>query len=450
MNHSISLQGISQSAAMEIKQELNQIASEILAQDSGYSSASNAIAKEMFSSMLDSLLDGKSHKEDLVKNLALRFQHAIGSERKKPGGRDLRFNHFYKQRMSQFNREIVHTLNGAIYTTQIVIKEMEKELVRGIDQISSELSEAKKYQCHPKDLAQVAAQEADRLANELIEEEARQKAKRNRSKKKKAKQVADKAKMPVTKAKIKQEQSIEAQKATIAPRGFPHGLSTSELREAQRTAFILKLYQSSMYCIDLPRVRRWKTEDLEQIRQFTDKSKMGETMVPYQHLSDAEILLQRARHYLPGTERLWKSSVYREIYTFPTDRGAGVVAQLSYQQSSWNGILYFGGTEKYKLFHRYFEEVALADRKRNIFLDVQACETQIEAIEENSDLGQFPSQEWVSKEDFQVSMLENGALKFTYSDAHSITIYPLNKELLDQQLNSTGVQVGVSSEFGLY
>ncbi len=136
-------------------------------------------------------------------------------------------------------------------------------------------------------------------------------------------------------------------------------------------------------------------------------------------------------HYLPGSERVWKSPIHREIYTFPTDRGAGVVSQLAFNQQKWNGVLYLGGDEKYHIFHRYFEYVKFADRKKNVFLD-----TRVELMEDTSDSGQSYSEEWECKDEFQVTLLENGALKFTYSANHSLTLYPLNKELLDQQLNA--------------
>lgn len=437
-NAGISLQDVRSMIPVEIKQELKQTVFNELNQ-SVISSCSleDKLAKEVACSLFGILLDGsqKSDGEVLTKHLMGHIHSSLEAEKikmqsqlpKKVSGQ---FDRLYRQKVSQFSKQVERKVNRAVGITQKAISDLEKELTIGIDQISSSLAEAKKHQCHPKDLAQISSKEADRIADQLIEEELQQKAKKSQKRKRRVKQVSS-PKATTSLSKDKQKvQDIEPQSSKAASQNLSDEPLSLESKETRCATFLQKLHHPSMRCVELPRVRRWVTEDPEQIRHFTDKSAIGETITHYEHLSVAEVLFQRAMHYLPGTERLWKSRVHREIYTFPTDRGAGVVAQLSYNRQECNGILYFGCDEKYRLFHRYFEEVEFTNLKNNIFLD-----TKSEAMREKLDLKQTSSQDWMSTEDFQVTMLENGALKFSYSDNHFITVYPLNKELLNRQLN---------------
>ncbi len=411
---------------VELKQELKRLISDEFAQRPSQSledKMAKEVACSVFGSLLDGTtkLDGEALSKCLMDHIHLSFEaEKIKLQAQLPKKQAAQIDRLYQQRMNQFDKRTERKVNHFVGITQKALQALEKELTFGIDQISSSLSEAKKHQCHPKDLKDALSKEADRIANELIEEEAQEKAKKGE---RRAKQASSRVKKsPKVKPKTQELQAVEV--VTDVP-------MCMEPKETKCTSFVQQLYQPSTHCVNLPRVRRWRIEDPEQIRYFTDKSKKGETIMRYRLLSPAQILFQRAMHYLPGTERVWKSLTHREIYTFPTDRGAGMVARLSYNQKVKNGILYFGGNEKYDIFHRYFEEMTFTDRKNNVFLD-----SAIELMEEKLDLEQDFLQEWEGMEEFHVSMLENGALTFTYSDHHSVTIYPLNKELLDQQLNA--------------
>lgn len=178
----------------------------------------------------------------------------------------------------------------------------------------------------------------------------------------------------------------------------------------------LRLYKPSNRCKELPRVTRWLTKDTDQIRQFVDTSMEGDALKHYEHLSDEEILEQRARHYLPGTERLLMEPEFRNKYTFPTNRGYGMLAQLAFNQTKTNGILYIGIDNSLIVFHKYFEDVQFSTSTTNWLLDKEGSNPN-EAVQFN--------ESWHSDFKFDSHLSDKDVFTFTYSDDHAISIYPL-------------------------
>jgi hypothetical protein len=201
--------------------------------------------------------------------------------------------------------------------------------------------------------------------------------------------------------------------------------SSASAWEDKATKFTLKLFENSFKCVEDERVQRWKTTKPDVIRQFVDNTARGNRVQHYRNFNDEQIHEQRVRHYLPGPERLLKDPSYRSIYAFPTDRGYGFVAQLSYNEMAHNGILFIGMDKAHIVFHKYFEEVDFNNVARNVFQDNEPVNFQ--------EVSESKSEEWAKKLDYDLDISKEGILHYRYSD-HDIRIYPLNKELFEQKL----------------
>lgn len=230
---------------------------------------------------------------------------------------------------------------------------------------------------------------------------------------------ANQKKLP--KNQLKKSNPPKKQTATLV-----NSVSKSLLKVQKKTEqtfdlsdIVLKLYKKSSYK-ELERIKRWEKDDPSIIRQFIDRNEQAQEIFRYQNLSDEEILEQRAKHYLPFTERLLTDKKISSIYTFPTDRGYGVICQLHYQKQPINGVLYFGVDQKI-IFHKYFEKMNFKESKASIFSDKQSS-TQREEKENVS--------EWITKDKAKIDISETGVLEFTYSENHSIQVFPIRKELL--------------------
>lgn len=179
----------------------------------------------------------------------------------------------------------------------------------------------------------------------------------------------------------------------------------------------LKLYKMKAQYHEHPRIQRWRTANLAQIREFKDMDAEGQSLMHYKNLSDDELKQQRAKHYLPGTERLIMDTGFRKQYAFPTNRGYGMLARFSFNGSTVNGILYLGINDQATLFHKYFEEVEFSSSQKNLLKD-----------DEKSSLAEtgINTTDWQSDHNFDVQVMENDVFKFSYADGHSICIYPLH------------------------
>ncbi len=165
-----------------------------------------------------------------------------------------------------------------------------------------------------------------------------------------------------------------------------------------------------------PRVtKRWQTQDPDIIRQYKG----------YEGLSADEILYQRARHYLPGIEKIFAEPKDRKIYTFPTDSGVGMFCAFNYQDDTEFGAIYFGiGKTDKVIFHKYFKPIEPSElAKSAIFHDSVAVSVEEDGIVDEG--------EWKHTLKYQFDLAENGVVKVKYpGESHYIEVYPLRKDLL--------------------
>ena len=195
-------------------------------------------------------------------------------------------------------------------------------------------------------------------------------------------------------------------------------------QDERLSKFARKICQPSLRCPEHSRIRRWQTTDPGTIRKFEDKKHSGERILRYENLSDDEILVQRARHYLPGTEHLLRDPAFRSIYTFPTERGYGVVARLSHNQTTVDGILNIGIGKSDFVFHKHFKEADFSNAPRDPFQDVGN-------LKEREDAG---AKLWKSQDDdFALDVSEKGVLEFTYP-GHTLQVHPFNFNLFEKEL----------------
>jgi hypothetical protein len=262
---------------------------------------------------------------------------------------------------------------------------------------------------------------ANQAAEELIELEHKEEAKKERTRAKRKKKATLAAKkISEQKGNVKNSNTIHHENASSSKIIQSPTLLLSE----KLSLFALKLCENFFKVAEHPRIARWETTDVEQIRLFEDRNHQGKMVLRYRNLDEEQIRKQRARHYLPGTERLLKDPSYREIYAFPTDRGFGVVAQFSYQNQLDNGILYFGVDKINRVFHKYFEDVDFKNSHQDFFHDA-ALTSLPEPNEADED--------WISESKFSLDITQEGVLQYKYSD-HEIYIQPLRRHLLDQEL----------------
>ncbi len=214
-----------------------------------------------------------------------------------------------------------------------------------------------------------------------------------------------------------------AQTETIEDATAPQNvMMTSPLQHLspeEKMSTTLKLYKRVNKCHEHPRVRRWATVNTDEIRQFTDILPNGSLVYRYKNCSDKEILQQRARHYLPGTERLVLNEDFRNSHAFATNRGYGMLAQLCFQNSKMDGILYIGLDAENVIFHKYFEPIDFSTDVKSWIVDK---ETALHAEPE------FDNSGWQSDFDFEAEVTDKNVFKFTYSKDHHIYIYPMIKE----------------------
>ena len=210
---------------------------------------------------------------------------------------------------------------------------------------------------------------ADNTAEKKTEEKKVDNTAEKKADEKKADDTAEK-KTEEKKADDTAEMKADEKEPAAAGGKAPEVVPDLALRE-KLSKFALKICQPSLRCPEDARIVRWRTTDLAEIRKFEDK-KRGNIVRGYEKLSDDEILVQRARHYLPGTEHLLKDPACRSIYAFPTNRGYGVVARLIHNKITVDGILYIGMSRTGMVFHKYFEKFDFSNARRDPFQDVAA------------------------------------------------------------------------------
>lgn len=193
-------------------------------------------------------------------------------------------------------------------------------------------------------------------------------------------------------------------------------LSVSDLRNKKA----MKLHhQVPPFKIHYRVNRRWITKNLDQLRQIGPS---------YAELDDAELFLERAKHFFPGLEKLITKKEECAIYTFPTDRGFGMLCELDYNGVQKKGILYYGiNNATPTIFHRYFVPDRLnASQRETLITDPSTVPETIESGDAWTE---------VSSHNFQFS--DEGVISLTYTnETHSLRVFPLRRNLLDPRLFS--------------
>lgn len=239
-----------------------------------------------------------------------------------------------------------------------------------------------------------------------------------------AKSRAVRKRSPRTKKNSFTPKSSEKEVTTTREKGKEKSEPSTPVRIATesevREVFFANLINNSSRWRERARVSRWESTNLDVIRNFEDKNSKRKIVHRYLHLDDESILEQRAKHFLRGTERLLELR-YRHIYTCPTEKGFGMVAQFIYNEKPINGMLYVG-CDKGCIFHRYFEEIDFQDTTKNLFRE-NSSETKnqlLETILPNTC-------------DVKVSE-QDGVISFVYSDNYSLRVFPMRRDLLENEL----------------
>lgn len=200
-------------------------------------------------------------------------------------------------------------------------------------------------------------------------------------------------------------------------------------KEELRGKYILNLYQRNpLYREDSRVTKRWSTRDLNLIRDFKDKDMHNREMQRYKTLTDEEIEKQRARHYLPGTELIISDSNDRNIYSFPTKHGVGMMAELHIGNDFYYGVLYMGIGKDNVIYHKYFEDLDQNQLTGGTFNDGENITATEKSEEEN---------EWVVNSKFKLKfeVSEQGILTIKYPDEkHFIQIHPVRRDFLNPEL----------------
>lgn len=162
-----------------------------------------------------------------------------------------------------------------------------------------------------------------------------------------------------------------------------------------------------------PRVTdRWKDATVDVIREFDDGK--------YQNRDDEELAVQRARHYLPGLEKIVKSEQLRDLYNYQTSRGADMLrCRIKYANGKKEeGAVYlgYGKQEKDLMIHRYFEPYENFATGQEVFSGkpMPEVENDTENSSETTSLSTFEK------------IKKDGSLKLTFvGEEHKLYILPM-------------------------
>lgn len=254
-------------------------------------------------------------------------------------------------------------------------------------------------------------------ADEWINELDRKKNKGKRAKKPQKQQGKKRAKANHVKVK-KTEKALRPENTQVS--------EVSRLPQGPKDLFVQALYTNGTRFGEATRVtKRWQTKDCVVLRNLKDRDRSGQPIQRYLNLTDHEILTQRARHYLPGTERVLSHGLFRTIYSFPEGReGFGMRADLDYGNGvRESGYVYFG-IEGSRMYHRYFEPTNGVEMRSGNASDPQAsCDSS------------GSEDDWIPTVNFTFSIGGGGVLSLSFNDEkHTLHIHPIRRELLDRNL----------------
>jgi len=243
----------------------------------------------------------------------------------------------------------------------------------------------------------------------LAEEDAKSQNKRRRKNKKKQKRTSA----------IKQSQPNSKKRESVPEQ--PPLPKEKVIRPDPLAQYALEIAKRKSPYKEAPRVtRRWQTRDIDKIKRFADKSRTHGIVFHYTNLNQEQIIEQRAKHYLPGLDRIFSNILDRKIYTFSTDRGLGMMAQLMRNNKPPEyGVIYFGINGN-TIYHRYFEQQTKDDVLNKIFTD----HTYEECPDDTDD--------WFTPSGYSFEVLNNGLINVTFSnESHYVNIFPVRPDLFN-------------------
>ncbi len=177
-------------------------------------------------------------------------------------------------------------------------------------------------------------EKADRLADELIAENA------SKSKNKKSRKIAQpKRAHQIEQQKAEQSQPKQEADPVVIKETSPHPESFDAKLKARKPPFTFA-----------PRVRRWQKATADIIRTFIDSSKRHYAKIE----DDTEVLRHRLYHNTEGLEYIFCDESERKKYTFSTPTGLGMMVSLKQGEEVSYGIIYFGIDTKKVIYHRQF------------------------------------------------------------------------------------------------
>lgn len=385
----------------------------------------NPLANPILFQNLDSIETEPFEKKDDFRKL-VEDRLLIEADKLTKGGtsRQSRIAHAAVAETLERNKTRIRLKNQLLQRTAMEIRTALKELGDAIIGFSD----------HPKIKESTAsssrlhdAEIAERYMKELLDEEEQKATRKSKRRLSKTYRKENHRLVKKNNAAISGNQNVKRTEKKIKRRSLSHrNVSVKQDQSGQKLMhFALKIMSDSFNMPQHPRIHRWKTEDVSTIRNFVDRDDRGGQISRYNHLSEKDIRIQRARHYLPGTERLLKDPSYRSIYAFETNRGYGMACRLSYNNIKQEGILYFGVGDDKTIFHKYFEDQDFDTLNEDIFEDQEVRDSD---LTENFE-------DWEVKGDFSLDVSPNGILTFGYSD-HMLEVLPLKKALFDRMIKA--------------
>lgn len=197
-----------------------------------------------------------------------------------------------------------------------------------------------------------------------------------------------------------------------------------------RTNYLLNLQNTPSCFHNHPRVKRWQSKSIQDIRNFSDLNPAGQLVYHYQNLSQSEIIEQRMKHHLPGLDKILTDPLNSKIYSFPTDRGRGMAIELVTSHEQKAGIVYLGIDENNHIFHCYWEHIELENFDFNaydVFIDHHL---KINPFNEEKNL----EDQWEMTTPYIFDIDHQGVMTITYDkEDYFIRVYPLRSDLLDKK-----------------
>lgn len=221
-------------------------------------------------------------------------------------------------------------------------------------------------------------------------------------------------------------QKQNQKKNSVFSKNLPSA-STRPLSQAE----LLSKYTLSFYgrpsMSEHPRVtKRWRTKNVDEIRNFEDTLASGERVKRYEGLNESQIRYMRACHYLPGIEKIFANEQDKKIYTFRTESGIGMAAILRFENQMHYGFITFGISSNGVLYHRFFEKTD----PNQLFQAIQRSGKEFSPI---APLNQ--AEKWTATSTINFEISEDGAIHVSYPEEdHSITIFPIRKKLMSAEL----------------